>query len=149
MKEQDWLFPHVFRKTGWWIVAALGTFLLALQTDAGQQYFYGNQDRNTKMFVVMDHTDAIVNMLIIGFAIGLLLIAFSREKQEDEMIRKLRWQALQWSVYINYLVLILCALAFYSLDFFNVLIVNMYTVLAVFIVIFRWTLRQMNKEALS
>jgi hypothetical protein len=65
------------------------------------------------------------------------------------MIQKLRLQALQWSVYVNYLILILCSLLFYWLDFFNVLIFNMYTVLVVFIIMFRWTLHRMNKESLS
>ncbi|GGH25055.1 hypothetical protein GCM10007423_08980 [Dyadobacter endophyticus] len=96
-----------------------------------------------------DYTDIIVNVFIIGFAIGLILIAFSREKHEDEMIQKLRLQALQWSVYANYIVLILCSLLFYWTDFFNVLVLNMYTVLLAFIIVFRWTLHQMNKESLS
>lgn len=117
-------------------------FFLVLRSEVGQEYF-----NKTRFW--LDYQDTVINIFIIGFAVGLALIAFSREKQEDEMIQKLRLQALQWSVYVNYLVLILCSLLFYWLDFFNVLIFNMYTILVVFIIMFRWTLHRMNKESLS
>jgi hypothetical protein len=142
MKQHDWLFPHVFRKAGWLIVMPLFLFFLVLRLEVGQEHFNKTQ-------IWPDHQDTVTNIFIIGFAVGLALIAFSREKQEDEMIQKLRLQALQWSVYVNYLILILCSLLFYWLDFFNVLIFNMYTVLVVFIIMFRWTLHRMNKESLS
>ncbi|MGN7885720.1 hypothetical protein ACN9ML_04410 [Dyadobacter endophyticus] len=149
MRQQDWLFPHVFRKAGWLIVAVLSIFFLVLRSNAGQEYFDSYRNGRDYPLSWADYTDIIVNVFIIGFAIGLILIAFSREKHEDEMIQKLRLQALQWSVYANYIVLILCSLLFYWTDFFNVLVLNMYTVLLAFIIVFRWTLHQMNKESLS
>ncbi|GAB3699375.1 hypothetical protein GCM10027592_25390 [Spirosoma flavus] len=74
----------------------------------------------------------------IGIIMGLMLIAFSREKVEDEMISQLRLEALQWSVYVNYFILAIAMLTIYDSAFFDVMIYNMFTVLLVFIVRFRW-----------
>ncbi len=69
---------------------------------------------------------------------GLLLIAFSREKIEDERTGRLRLEALQWSVYINYLILVVAIIVTYDGVFFSMMIYNMFTVLLVFIGRFRW-----------
>jgi Flp pilus assembly protein TadB len=138
--KQDWLLPHTVRRVGWWIFLTLLLSYLAMRSEAGQQYLNETQSW-------INYNETVINIFIIGLAVGLILIAFSREKTEDEMIQKLRLQALQWSVYANYAVLILCSLLFYFVDFLNVLIMNMYTILIVFIIIFRWTIYRMNREA--
>jgi hypothetical protein len=148
MRQHDWLFPHAFRKIGLATGTLLLVFYLVLVTNLGQTYNDSLQNwSNEKNW--SGYTETITNVFIIGLALSLILVAFSREKQEDEMIQRLRLQALQWSVYVNYLVLMLCSLIFYWLDFLNVLIFNMYTILVFFIIMFRWTLHRMNKESLS
>lgn len=87
------------------------------------------------------YTDEIV---AIGIILGLLLIAFSREKVEDEMISQLRLEALQWSVYANYLILTVAILAVYDLAFIDVMVYNMFTVLLVFVGRFRWLIYRNN-----
>lgn len=148
MRQHDWLFPHAFRKIGLAIGTLLLVFYLVLVTNLGHTYYDSLQNwSNEKNW--SGYTETVTNVFIIGLALSLILVAFSREKQEDEMIQRLRLQALQWSVYVNYLVLMLCSLIFYWLDFLNVLIFNMYTILVFFIIMFRWTLHRMNKESLS
>ncbi len=85
----------------------------------------------------------------IGVIFSLLLIAFSREKVEDEMIGQLRLEALQWSVYANYIVLAIAILTLYDNAFFSVMIYNMFTVLLVFITRFRWLLYRSNHTLLA
>ncbi len=80
----------------------------------------------------------------LGVIIGLLFIAFARENTEDEMIRLLRLESLQWSVYINYFLLALAIAFVYNDAFFTVMIYNMFTILLVFIVRFRWSLNRVN-----
>ena len=75
----------------------------------------------------------------------LILIAFSKEKTEDEMIGQLRLESLQWSVYANYLVLALAIMLVYDSAFFNVLVYNMFTMLVVFIARFRWLIYRNNQ----
>ncbi|GAB3988901.1 hypothetical protein GCM10028807_12570 [Spirosoma daeguense] len=86
-------------------------------------------------YVPQNLTDELACM---GMILSLMLIAFSQEKVEDEMISQLRLEALQWSVYFNYFILAIAILTVYDTAFFNVMIYNMFTVLLVFIIRFRW-----------
>lgn len=74
------------------------------------------------------------------FIVGGLLVAFSREKVEDEFIAKLRLQSFQWSFLINYVLLLLAFLFIYGSNFITVLIYNMFTMLILFILRFHYLL---------
>ena len=84
----------------------------------------------------------------IGIIVSLILIAFSKEKIEDEAIQFFRLEALQWAVYANYLVLILSILLCYGVKFFIVMKYNMFTILIIFIIRFRFVLYQHTKVGL-
>ncbi|MBO0930583.1 hypothetical protein [Fibrella aquatilis] len=139
------LFPHRYRLIGWLI------FLPSAFVGLVNLYTADVIGRTT------DSTSALNNMLSIahgnmvdelagiGLIVGLLLIAFSKEKTEDEMISQLRLKALQWSVYANYLILAVAILTLYDVAFFNVMIYNMFTVLLVFIARFRWLIYKNDK----
>jgi hypothetical protein len=136
--KTKWLFPHSYRLIGWLI------FIPSVVLGFANLYAEFNLPFLAVPFgswkipgdtVPQNLTDELAG---IGLITGLLLIAFSREKIEDEMIGQLRLEALQWSVYANYLVLAIAILTVYDMSFFTVLIYNMFTVLLVFIVRFRW-----------
>ncbi len=137
--KTKWLFPHRFRLIGWLIFVPSAIIGLA------QMYAYFDLSwvihtaENDVSITTSTYTDEIA---AIGVVIGLLFIAFSREKVEDEMISQLRLEALQWSVYANYTVLIIAFLTVYDVAFFNVMIYNMFTVLLVFIARFRWLIHR-------
>jgi hypothetical protein len=71
-----------------------------------------------------------------GIIISLLLIAFSREKQEDEFITRLRLESLQWAVLINYFLLLAATWIVYQFAYIDVMMYNMLTVLLLFILRF-------------
>ena len=146
--KTKWLFPHRFRLIGWIVFipsAILG--LAAMYNDfkvdwlkadwLSESITITSHDSITHLMDDQDLTDEIA---AIGVIAGLLLIAFSREKVEDEMIGQLRLEALQWSVYANYIVLAIAILTVYDTAFFEVMVYNMFTVLLVFIARFRWLL---------
>lgn len=83
----------------------------------------------------------------IGIILGMLFIAFSKEKTEDEAIQFFRLASLQWAVIVNYIILILCIAFVYGTDFFSVMTYNMFTILFIFIVRFRFVLFMYNKAA--
>lgn len=83
----------------------------------------------------------------VGTIISLLLIAFSREKVEDEAIQFFRLASLQWAVILNYIVLIFCIVFFYGGEFFSVMTYNLFTILFIFIIRFRFVLFQHNKAS--
>ena len=123
------LFPHSFQRVGW-IVFAIGVALGAYSILKG---FDGSYVMN--------------NITIISIIVGGLLATCSREKIEDEMTQQLRLSSLLTALYINYAALIVCALLVYDMDFLNVMIYNMFTILLIFMVVFRWKIWRMKKGA--
>ncbi|MGV3559048.1 hypothetical protein [Larkinella arboricola] len=84
----------------------------------------------------------------IGIIIGLLFVAFSKEKVEDEMISRLRLESLQWAVYINYIVLGVLIILVHGGLFLEVMVYNMFTVLLMFIIRFRLAIRRNERTVL-
>jgi len=77
-------------------------------------------------------------------AIGLFIVAFSKEKIEDEQISQLRLDSLQWAIYLNYLLLVITLIL--SNDRQHILFLNMWIPLAFFIIRFRWVIFQLNRS---
>src|SRR5665213_876634 len=80
------------------------------------------------------HNDITILLVILG----LLLIAFSKEQIEDEQITQLRLDSLQWAIYLNYAIFIICVLFVYGFNFIPVVVFNVITPLVFFIIRFRW-----------
>ena len=123
------LFPHRFKPVGWVIFAISATIGAYI------------------MFT--DNTDSYLlnNIAIIGTCIGAILATCSREKVEDEMIQQIRLTSLLIALYINYAILIVCSLTIYDLDFLQVMMYNMFTILLIFMVVFRWKIWRAKKGA--
>jgi len=139
--DTKWLFPHQYRLAGWLIVipsVVLGLFVLY-----GEYTIDWLSIGSPTALLPTNFTDELASL---GTIIGLLLIAFSREKIEDERMGRLRLEALQWSVYINYLILIVAVLITYDGVFFSMMIYNMFTVLLVFIGRFRWLIHRDTQQ---
>lgn len=77
---------------------------------------------------------------------GLLLIAFSKEKTEDEFIQKIRLESLQWAVLVSYLLLLISAWFIYGSPFFVAMIANLLTVLIIFNIRFHWLLMKASSK---
>ncbi|MDT0553594.1 hypothetical protein [Urechidicola vernalis] len=88
-------------------------------------------------------SDEVASILII---IGGVLVGFSKTKEEDEFIYKIRMESLIWATYVNYAVLLLAVLLVFDMPFFSVLIYNMFTVLFIFIVRFHFMLYKSKKQ---
>ena len=122
------LFPHSFQKWGWCIFAVgmiFGTYAFVTDYDTGY---------------------LVNNIAIIGTVSGAILATCSREKIEDEMVRQVRLNSLLVALYVNYAVLIVCSLLVYDLDFLLVMVYNMFTILLIFMVVFRYRMWRLNKE---
>lgn len=76
-------------------------------------------------------------------AVGLFMLAFSKEKVEDEQIKELRLDSLQWAIYFNYLLLTISLVL--STDTEHVLFLNLMVPLLFFIIRFQWRLFQNNR----
>jgi hypothetical protein len=63
-----------------------------------------------------------------GIILGLLFIAFAREKKEDEFINRTRLESWQWAVLINYILLLIATWAVHGFAFIDVMMYNMLTI---------------------
>ena len=87
--------------------------------------------------------DEIISLAIIA---GLILTGFTQVKNEDERTAQLRLGALQWAIYGNTLVLVLCIIFVHGLPFLNIMIYNMFTPLLIFVLRFHWLLFKEARE---
>lgn len=80
---------------------------------------------------------------------GLFLIAFAKEKIEDEQISQLRLDSLRWAIYVNYALLILSLIFTNGVNFIDMLRLNLWLPLLFFIIRFRWIIYRQNKLSKS
>ena len=155
---QALLLPHRYKKIGWMIlIPATLMGIILIIGDFETQWF------STRVFAIFSdeiksgqfveggkvfsfiHTNITNTVVGVLFLVGALLTAFSREKQEDEYIDKLRLSSLLWAVWVNYLLLLLAFIFVYGFAFLNVMIYNMFTILIIFIARFNYILYQNRK----
>lgn len=150
----NYLFPNRYKKLGWLLFIPgiiIGMAFLIYQSDinlfnikafalAEEALFSDNS-----FFSISENNflDDISSILII---IGALLIAFSKEKFEDEFISKIRLESLVWATYINYAILTLAIIFVKDMTFFWVLVFNMFTLLVFFLVRFNWALYKTKNQ---
>jgi hypothetical protein len=157
---QALLLPHRYKKIGWLIlipatilgiILAIGDFEMNWFTTWVFAFF--SDEIRSGQFVeggkLFSFINTNVSNTIIGslFLVGALLTAFSKEKQEDEYIEKLRLSSLLWAVWVNYLLLLIAFIFVYGFAFLNVMIYNMFTILIIFIARFNYILFQNRKGA--
>jgi hypothetical protein len=148
--KPTYLFPHRYKRLGWLLLipgVILGIIYLAAEPEPTwldwpvfalvDDFIF--EDGVFLRVVENNVFDELAGLLLI---IGALLVAFSKEKQEDEYIARIRLESLVWATYINYFVLVLAILFVYGLPFFWVLVFNMFTMLFFFIIRFNWVLRR-------
>ena len=140
------LLSHPFKRIGWVV------FIPALIFGICVQHFELEIPgfEFTRLLMVTDNgiivdgkpiannlTNELAGLLVLvsGF-----MVAFSKEKIEDEWVSQVRLESLQWSVYLNYALLLITLLAVYDSQFFLVLIYNIFTILFFFIARFNYVL---------
>jgi len=154
--EPRFLFPHRYKLIGW--LLAIPSLILGLSVLIGDFYFDfltvklpfeyiftdtftsssgGDKTTLNDSVSVLNFTDEIA---AIGSIVGLLFIAFSRVKIEDEYVSKTRLESLQWAIYLNFALLILAIIFIHGMAFFSVIVYNMFTPLIFFIIRFHYIL---------
>ncbi|WP_298286897.1 hypothetical protein [uncultured Lutibacter sp.] len=151
--KSRFLFSHKFKYLGWILFSTgfvLGVILLWNDIE------YPNWETNVFPLIgsndifsstIFEWTsnniaDEIASILII---LGGILVSFSKTKDEDEYISKIRMESLIWATYVNYMVLVLAIIFVFDLSFLNVLIYNMFTMLLFFMLRFHYVLYKSKK----
>lgn len=148
------LMPNKFKKIGWFILVpsffiGIAQIVTGYEPDwlNGQMLSILPSVSDQKYFSItkVNFANTIVGLL---FIIGSLLVSFSKEKNEDEFIAKIRMSSLLWAVLVNYILLLIAFVFVYDIAFLNIMIYNMFTVLLIFIVRFNYILFK-NSKSLS
>ena len=77
--------------------------------------------------------------------VGLVFIAFSKEKTENEIIEQIRIRSFFYSVYSNILFTVFAFIFIFGLGFVYYLVLNMFVSLLLFIFIFRYNIYYYKK----
>ncbi|HZV71982.1 MAG TPA: hypothetical protein VFG10_20735 [Saprospiraceae bacterium] len=148
------LLPNKFKLIGWCILipaTVAGIILTITGYEAewlSSRVFAIISESGLEDAKVFSMINANVTNTLVGtlFIIGALLVSFSKEKKEDEFISNLRLSSLLWSVWVNYILLLIAFIFIYGLAFFNVMVYNMFTVLIIFIIRFNYILYKSTKS---
>ncbi|MEI8074491.1 MAG: hypothetical protein WCH78_07055 [Bacteroidota bacterium] len=146
------LLPHSYKKIGWVllvpaVLAGLIFVVLNFQLPFepkintfglfGKGFEIGHAKQPAFR---VGEIELIPNLISIMLLIGGMFVMFSKEKREDEFINQIRLHSLQFSVFINYSLLLLCILFIHGLPFLDVMVYNMFTVIIIYIIRFHYLL---------
>ncbi|MDB5025086.1 MAG: hypothetical protein JWP78_2841 [Mucilaginibacter sp.] len=134
------LFPYWWRYLGWSLVV-LHVPLSILGRAHGMVSVMDNGPGSHGLFTG-EHLFFISTALLM--TAGLFLVAFAKEKIEDEQIWQVRLDSLRWAIYVNYLILI-TSLVFIE-DVGHILELNLWVPLIFFIIRFRWVIFRLNRS---
>ncbi len=135
------------QRIGWVLLgpsALLGIVLML--DDFNLEWLCTAVSRRLPDFPIMETLN---NIALIGTLVSLLFIVCSRERVEDEMIGRMRLNALLAALYVNTAFIIAAALTTYGLKFLNIMVYNLFTMPVIFLVIYRWQLWRARKEAVD
>lgn len=165
--KTNYLFPHACKRIGWIALAAILTgiivyFAVNPPWDSIDEFAAIIQKprfilaaMQTLTFFLSTTTGIMITSAII---VSLLLVAFSREKNEDEYISKIRGDSLVWAMITTYALIIITLIIMipvYAWDasfygaFAMLLFIyfNLYTILILFLIKFNFALSKLNKAA--
>ena len=148
------LFSHTFKPVGWFLLIigiVLGIILMLNDFDyptieMAVYPLIGEHDVFSKPPLEWSKNNIIDEIAAILIIIGGIFVSFSKTKDEDEYISKIRMESLIWATYVNYIVLFIAILFVFDLTFFNVMICNMFTILLFFIARFQFMLYKFKKS---
>lgn len=88
-------------------------------------------------FTTNNVSEEICGLLVLA---GLFILAFSKEKEENEKVQEIRLYSIYYAVYANIFIILLAFLFVYGIGFVAFAMLNMYLILTLFIIIFKYQL---------
>ena len=134
-----YLLPNQFKAAGW--ILFVPTLLLGIAVVHFQFHIDGLETQSRSSFLdSAPYNNLTDEVAFTAMLLSCFFIAFSKEKREDEMVSQVRLESLQWSVYVNYILLLIANWFMYDGVFLAVMIYNMFTILFFFIIRFNMVL---------
>lgn len=152
--KTHFLFPNQFKNIGWllFVLSVLGTLFISIFNISTHDYLnitvfsiYQDSIGEIPGFFKFIKNSIVDEILTVGIIVGGILVGFSKTKNEDEYISKIRYESLVWATYLNYGIVIFFTLFIYGLPYLDVLFYNMFTLLLFFIIRFHYMIYKLNK----
>ncbi len=157
--KTHFLFPNKYQKIGWIlllpsivliiIISALGTNI----DDYLDNFFnvttvalYQESIGQKSSFFCLVKNSVLDEILTISSIVGGILVGFSKLKNEDEYISKIRYESLVWATYLNYGLIVFFTIFIFGMPYLNVLFYNMFTLILFFIIRFHFMIYKLNKS---
>jgi len=146
------LFPNKYKNIGWLFLipsTIFGIFImftpsfepewlkLPMLSVFSQGSPLSNEGTTCFSFIKTNIANELVGIF---FLVSAMLVAFSKAKNEDEFITKIRLESLVWATFFHFGILLFGMLFVFDLEFFTFMIFNMFTLLILFILKFNWAL---------
>lgn len=149
--KRDMLLPYGFKRIGWVLLVPTLLFGILMWIDGFNgfpSFLLPPETTDARALLDSPTADRICNnVVLIGILAGALFIACSRERIEDELIGRIRLNALLAAFYANIAITVVAALCVYDLDFLSVMIYNLFTMPLLFVAIEQTMFRRLRKEA--
>lgn len=151
--KTHFLFPNQFKNLGWllFIPSVLATLIISVLNISTDEYLnisvfsiYQDSIGEIPGFFKFIKNSILDEILTISIIVGGILVGFSKLKEEDEMISKIRYESLVWATYLNYVIILFFTLFIFGLPYLNVLFYNMFTLLLFFIIRFHYMVYKLN-----
>lgn len=153
--KTHFLFPNKYKKFGWILfipslLAGLSLFISGYDFD---DYFkirvfamINDQLVSKPNYFTFVENGILDEFILISIIVGALLVGFSKTKNEDEYISKIRYESLVWATYFNFTLIILSTVFVYGFQYFNILLANVFAMLLFFIIRFHYMIYKLNKS---
>jgi len=139
--KSRFLFPHYFRRIGYCCFIAAILFVIFFHILHPDGFMHGLHHNPVSGLKTLHDIVALLTLA------GLIFIAFSKEKIEDEHISLIRLESLQWAVYLNYFMLALSVILTNNImQLMHIIQTGVWAPLIFFIIRFRWKIWQLNRS---
>lgn len=139
------LLPHSFKKIGWCIFVPTALLGILMAFDGFNGFPGTLLSDSTQISGTIDIWSN--NVAIIGVLLGAVFITCSRERIEDELIGRIRLNALLVSLYCSVGTTVAATLLLYDFTYLNFMIFNLCLLPVLFLIIEQIMLLRFRKEA--
>jgi len=146
------LLPSAFKKAGFLLtslgmIASYFRFGLGIKPDFLEVKtfaIYSSLFKTSWLSLVSNNISEEICAVL--FLSGLFMVAFSREKTELDGYNEIRTRSIFSAVYLSYFLLFLSILFVYGIGFLTILSINMFSLLILYILIFRYSLFRYSRS---
>lgn len=153
--KTHFLFSNKYKKIGWilFIPSLITGLILFFSGYDFDNHFNMNvfallsdQFLSKPIYFTFIENGVLDEIILILIIVGALLIGFSKTKNEDELISKIRYESLVWATYFNFSLMIIATILIYGFCYFDILIANIFAMLIFFIIRFHYMIYKLNKS---